>query len=93
MKKSNVMRGGAAVSKNFNNQPGAANSINFNFGGGSPSIMQYSPPANTPNSCSFAPAGPEKISKNFIASDAAARAASRKPGGQTHSVMRRGWGK
>jgi hypothetical protein len=80
------------ISKNFGRDTDAPVSINFCNQPGAPSSSAYEPPANAPTSRSFAPTpGNPAISKNFDAADAAARAAQRTQGGQTHSVMRRGW--
>lgn len=80
------------ISKNFGRDTDAPVSINMTQYPGAPSSSMYDPPANAPTSRSFAatPANPA-ISKNFDAADAAARAAQRTQGGQTHSVLRRGW--
>lgn len=80
-----------SISKNF--WPGNDRlSINFQDHAGAPSISMYEPPENAPTSRSMARApGNPPLSKNFVESDKAARAADRTQGGQTHSVMRRGW--
>lgn len=82
----------AGLSKNLAYQPPGGISPMMWIGPGGQSPSMYEPAPNPPISKSaFIAPKTNAISKNFVEADKAARSANRQQGGQTHSVLRKGW--